>query len=210
MYRTIVTICAAIWVGTIGVPAVHAETMSKDMPSPAFRPIRMPADKSDWQKSQPQAVGGIPFRTVDPTMNVGYEQKVQVTIGLGNVSALYFLVSSGGDLPKNVAIAQMKMTYASGKEELLPLVTGKTTYYRASTLGDFPVSKAGNYRIPWSNPHLDDPIMMVAFEGTDKTGTETRCEGITAQAEAAGFREVGQEAMGKALRAKERRNEEEW
>lgn len=176
----------------------------------AMDPIRMPLDKSDWTKSTPEMVGKIPFRTVSPAVTVSMGQKTPIMVGLGNVKALAFLISSGGDLPRDTTIAKMTMTCASGKEQMLALTTGATTYYRSAELKGLPKSKAGNYRTIWTNPNPADAILMITFADVGQTGCETRCEAITAKSTEAGFAKVSREEMEKALKGKVQDEEEDW
>jgi len=173
-------------------------------------PIKLAGDSSDWNKSKPEIVGGVPFRTVSRPITVSSGKSAQIPVGLGNVKALYFLVSSGGDLPRGKEIARLTMLYESGREEILGLVPGLTTYYRSHELRGFPRSRMGNYMIPWRNPHPDDSIVMITFEGTDEKGCETRCEGITAVGGAGGFKEVPAEKVRAAVEAKRREEDEKW
>jgi len=172
--------------------------------------IRMPTDKTDWAKAKPELIGKIPFRTVNPAVTVSMGQKAPIMVGLGNVKALAFLISSGGDLPRDTTIAKMTMTCASGKEQTLALTAGKTTYYRRADLRGFPKSKAGNYRIIWTNPKPADAILMITFADVGQTGCETRCEAITAKSTKAGFTKVSREEMKKALKGKAQDEEEDW
>jgi len=172
--------------------------------------IRMPTDKTDWAKSKPELIGKIPFRTVSPAVTVSMGQQVAIMLGLGNVKGLAFLISSGGDLPRDTTIAKMTMTCASGKEQTLALTAGKTTYYNHADLRGFPKSKAGNYRIIWTNPKPADAILTITFADVGQTGSETRCEAITTKPTQAGFVKITREAMGKALKGKARDDEEDW